>query len=149
MVMPRGPVIILLALALVTPALAAEPAADGGTINIMKPEKSAPAKKKSTKTHKARRGSSNPVYPIPLPKPQAPLPLPHQQAVTPHRPKAPPPLYVPQTGRLLPNLPATGSGAGGAETFQDRAARCVHQSGVYGPNATGDPGSYIRSCINQ
>jgi hypothetical protein len=57
---------------------------------------------------------------------------------------------VPQTGRMLPNLPpAVGAGPGGAETFQDRAARCVHQSGVYGPNATGDPGSYIRSCINQ
>lgn len=91
-----------------------------------------------------------PYYPTPLPKPQSPLPLPHQQAITPHRAKTPPPLYVPQTGRLLPNLPpAVGSGPGGAETFQDRAARCVHQSGVYGPNATGDPGSYIRSCINQ
>jgi hypothetical protein len=145
--MLRGSLMILLALALVVPALSAE--SDSGTINIMKPEPVAPAKKKSTKTHKARRGSSNPVYPIPLPKPQGPLPLPHPQAVTPHRPKTPPPLYVPQTGRLLPNLPATGAGPHGAETFQDRAARCVHQSGVYGPNATGDPGSYIRSCINQ
>jgi hypothetical protein len=147
MVMLRGSVIFLLALALAAPALAAEPQSDGGTINIMKPEPAAPAKKKSAKTHKAR-GSSNPVYPIPLPKPQGPLPVPHLQAVTPHRPKAPPPLYVPQTGRLLPNLPATGSGAGGAETFQDRAARCVHQSGVYGSLA-GDRDSYIRSCINQ
>ncbi len=147
--MHRAPIIILLALALAAPALAAEPASDGGTISIMKPEPAAPAKKNSTKTQKARRGSSNPVYPIPLPKPQVPLPLPPHKSVAPHRPKVPPPLYVPQTGRLLPNLPATGSGARGAETFQDRSARCVHQSGVYGPNATGDPGSYIRSCINQ
>jgi hypothetical protein len=114
----------------------------------MRPEQAAPAKQKSKKSRKARRGSSNPVYPIPLPKPQAPLPLPRQQAVTPHRPKAPPPLYVPQTGRLLPNLPATGSGPGGRETFQDRSARCVHQAGVYG-QAAGDRDSYIRSCINQ
>jgi len=137
---------ILLALALVVPALSAE--SDSGTINIMKPEKAAPTKMKSTKTHKARRGSSNPVYPIPLPKPQGPLPVPHLQAVTPPRAKTPPPLYVPQTGRSLPNLPATGSGLRGTETFQDRAARCTHQAGVYGGLA-GDRGSYIRSCINQ
>jgi hypothetical protein len=147
--MLRGPFILLLVLALGVPAWSVEPGSDSGTINIMKPEQPAPAKKKSTKTHKARRGSSNPVYPIPLPKPQGPLPLPHLQAVTPPRANTPPPLYVPQTGRLLPNLPAIGSGTGGRETFQDRAARCVHQSGVYGPNATGDPGSYIRSCISQ
>ncbi len=140
----------MLVLALGMPALAAESASDSGTISIMKPEPAAPAQKNSTKTRKARRGSSNPVYPAPLPRPQVPLPAPPQKVVTPHRPKVPPPLYVPQTGRVLPNLPsAVGAGAGGRETFQDRAARCVHQSGVYGPNATGDPGSYIRSCINQ
>jgi hypothetical protein len=45
----------------------------------------------------------------------------------------PPPIIVPQTGRVLPNLPtASGSGRGGAETYQDRAARCAHQAGVYG-----------------
>jgi hypothetical protein len=148
--MLRGLLIVLCVLALAAPALAAEPASDGGTINIMKPEPGAPTKQKSKKSRKARRGSSNPVYPTPLPRPQVPLPLPPKKAVTPHRPQVPPPLFVPQTGRLLPNLPpAVGSGPGGRETFQDRAARCVHQSGVYGPNATGDRGSYIRSCINQ
>ena len=140
----------LLVLAIAAPAPAAELASDSGTINIMKPEQPPAAKQKPKKSHKARRGSSNPVYPTPLPRPQAPLPLPRQKAVTPHRPKPPPPLYVPQTGRLLPNLPhVTGGGPAGRETFQDRAARCVHQSGVYGPNATGDRGNYIRSCINQ
>jgi hypothetical protein len=148
--MLRGILIVSLVLAPGMPALAAESGSGGGTINIMKPEQVAPAEQKPKKSRKAQRGSSNPVYPIPLPKPQAPLPLPRQKTVTPHRPRVPPPLYVPQTGRLLPNLPpAVGAGPGGAETFQDRAARCVHQSGVYGPNATGDPGSYIRSCINQ
>ncbi len=148
--MLRAPFSLLLALAFGMPALAAESASDGGTISIMKPEPVAPAKKKSTKAHKARRGSSNPVYPAPLPRPQAPLPLPPPKVATPHRPNVPPPLYVPQTGRLLPNIPpAVGAGPGGRETFQDRAARCAHQSGVYGANATGDPGSYIRSCINQ
>ncbi len=138
----------MLVLALAAPALSAESASDGGTISIMKPEPAGPAKKKSTKTQKARRGSSNPVYPAPLPRPQVPLPVPPQKAVTPHRPKVPPPIYVPQTGHVVPNLPATGSGPGGRETFQDRSARCVHQSGAYGSLA-GDRDSYIRSCINQ
>jgi hypothetical protein len=67
------------------------------------------------------------------------------------RPRAavPPPLYVPQTGRTLPNLPTVApSGPNGMETYQDRAARCAHQAGVYG-QAAGNPGAYIGSCINQ
>jgi hypothetical protein len=114
----------LLALTLAGPALPAEYGSDSGMI-------------------------VNPTYPTPLPKPQNPLALPHQQAVTPRRAITPPPLFVPQSGRVLPNLPATGSGPGGRETFQDRANRCAHQSGLYGPNATGNPSTYINSCINQ
>ncbi|MFZ0092474.1 MAG: hypothetical protein WAK97_01020, partial [Pseudolabrys sp.] len=50
----------------------------------------------------------------------------------------PPPIVVPQTGRVLPNLPTVpGAGPGGRETYQDRAARCAHQAGVYG-QAAGD-----------
>jgi hypothetical protein len=61
----------------------------------------------------------------------------------------PPPIIVPQTGRALPNLPTiSGSGRGGAETFQDRAARCAHQAGVYGPDA-GNRNAYVGTCINQ
>jgi hypothetical protein len=147
--MLRAAIILGCALALGLPAPAAEAQSDGGTIYIMRPEPhTAPAKTRAAKkkTRKAR-GSSNPVYPIPLPKPQAPRPVPRIEGA-PHRTQVPPPLYVPETGRLLPNLPSTGSGAGGRETFQDRAARCAHQAGVYGP-AAGDPGSYIRGCINQ
>jgi hypothetical protein len=141
--MLRNTLIVLLALTLGAPAFAAERSDDGGTINIMKPEPGAPPAKK--KTHKARRGSSNPVYPIPLPGPQTPLPVPHQEAVTPRGKEVPPALLVPQTGRLVPNLPVPG----GRETLQDRSVRCAHQAGAYGPAVTGDPGSYIRSCINQ
>ena len=68
------------------------------------------------------------------------------------RPRAPVPplLYVPETGRTLPNLPAvSGSGAGGGETYQDRAARCANQASIYGPAATGDRNAYIGGCINQ
>ena len=64
-------------------------------------------------------------------------------------PTSPPLLYVPQTGRTLPNLPVlSGSGVGGRETHQDRAARCAHQAGTYGSLA-GDRDTYINTCINQ
>ena len=44
---------------------------------------------------------------------------------------------------------ATGlSGLGGVETYQDRAARCAHQAGVFG-QAVGDRNAYVDSCINQ
>jgi hypothetical protein len=62
----------------------------------------------------------------------------------------PPPIYVPPTGRALPNLPTvSGSGPGGSETYQDRAVRCAHQAGAYGTAATGNRTAYIGSCINQ
>jgi hypothetical protein len=50
------------------------------------------------------------------------------------------------TGRTFQNLPTlSGSGPGGTETFQDRAARCAHQAGVYGQATTG---SYMGACVN-
>ena len=166
--MLRGLLILLCVLALAAPAFAAEqnPADDSGTISIMKPEPHAPAPKhrarKPTRVRETetaapkgfgvkqdtRRGSSNSVYPTPLPGPQAPLPVPQIEAA-PRRPVTPPPLYVPETGRALPNLPTIGAGPGGSETSQDKAVRCAHQAGVYGPSATGNPAGYIGSCINQ
>ena len=63
--------------------------------------------------------------------------------------QVPPPILVPETGRVLPNLPAISpSGPNGTETFQDRAARCAHQAGVYG-DAAGNRNAYIGTCINQ
>jgi hypothetical protein len=164
--MLRGLLIVSLLLAFTAPASAIEPGGDGdgGTINIMKPEPGTPpAKHRRARKHQreteqpkgfgvkedTRRGSSDPVYPTALPKPE------HREVVTPPPvvapppPVPPPPLYVPQTGRTLPNLPMPGSGRGGAETLQDKSARCAHQAGVYGPTATGNPNAYIGSCINQ
>ena len=67
----------------------------------------------------------------------------------PVRAAVPPPIVVPETGRVLPNLPTvSGSGVNGAETSQGRAMRCGHQAGVYG-QAAGNPSTYIGSCINQ
>lgn len=163
--MLRGSLVLLIVLTIATPAFAAEPGGDGGTINIMKPEPGTPPPKhrrtrKPAKPDEAgepkgygvkqdsRRGSSNPVYPAPLRGPQVPLAVPKIEAA-PRRAVTPPPLYVPETGRTLPNLPATGAGPGGTETTQDKSVRCAHQAGVYGPSATGNPNSYIGSCINQ
>jgi hypothetical protein len=164
------PLIVVLIMAFGGPAVRAQTNPDTGTINIMTPEVSSPAhrhkarhgrakpetpapagerKRAGTPQPKIRRGSSNPVYPAPLPAPQGFSPPPSHAVVT-RPPAVPPSLYVPQTGRSLPNVPAiSGSGPGGSETYQDRAARCAHQAGVYGPAATGDRNAYIGGCINQ
>jgi hypothetical protein len=75
--------------------------------------------------------------------------IPKTTTVSPAEHTGPPDLYVPQTGRTVPNLPTvSGSGRGGVETFQDRAMRCSHQAGVFGQTA-GDRGSYMGACLNQ
>jgi len=128
----RFPLIALLVLAALTLALSARAQSDDDDrYNIMRPEPWLPPK------YKSPRGSTERVV-IPPP------------ARTPTPPGAvPPPLYVPQTGRALPNLPNPApSGPRGQETFQDRAARCAHQAGVYG-QAAGNTSTYINSCINQ
>ena len=128
----RFPLIVLITLtALVSAAPGRAQSDDDARYNIMTPEPWLPPK------YKSPRGSTEHVA-IPQPAPALPPPA-----------TVPPPLYVPQTGRLLPNLPAaTPSGPNGSETSQDRAARCAHQAGVYG-QAAGDRGAYIGSCINQ
>ena len=75
--------------------------------------------------------------------------IPRSKTIEPPQTTVPPPIVVPQTGQVIPNLPTvTGSGPKGTETFQDRAARCTHQAGVYG-QAVGDRNAYIGTCINQ
>ena len=148
----RYPLIVLLALAIGMLAMPARARADdNGTINIMTPEKGTvqPGKARPARKYKTRGGSSNPVYPTPLPGSQPLTPVPRLEAVTPRSPRVLPPIVVPQTGQALQNLPTMpGSGPGGAETFQDRAARCTHQAGVYG-DAAGNRNAYVGSCINQ
>jgi hypothetical protein len=61
---------------------------------------------------------------------------------------SPPPTVLPN-GQSVPNLPTVNRGfvpGGGAETFGDRAARCAHQSGLYGVPA-GQQGAYMSSCV--
>jgi hypothetical protein len=150
---------VMLFVALAAPAWAIDPADDGGTINIMKPEpgsKPAKHKRKPARQQEAapakgfgvkqnsRRGSSNPVYPAPLPGPQAPAVVPRIEQPL-RRATVPPSYTVPATGRTLPNLLAPS----GTETLQDKSVRCAHQASVYGPNLTGNPNAYIGGCINQ
>jgi hypothetical protein len=112
----------------------------GDNYSIMVPEKGSRPQKPEpwlAPKYKSPRGT---VKKVVIPRSTT---VPQPQAVT------PPPIVVPQTGRAIPNLPTlSGSGRGGAETFQDRAARCAHQAGVYGPTA-GDRNAYVGSCVNQ
>jgi len=162
----RFPLMILLALALLAPAFPVSAQSIDDDFTIMRPEPGTPEarrfkeRKEQEKKHpaeaappsetakappKGRRhvGSSNPVYPAPLPPPPH-YAAPPVQTVTPLPHVVPPSMYVPQTGMGLPNL-----GAGTNETSQDRAVRCAHQAGIYGPAMTGDRNAYVGSCINQ
>ena len=157
--------VALFALCCIVPCGARAQSDEGERYNIMRPEPGTRAAdhrrhRKREVEHRAqtskgfgvkqdtRRGSSGLVAPAPLAAPQPPLALPQQRGVAPPA-AVPPPLYVPQTGRALPNLPNPApSGPHGQETFQDRAARCAHQAGVYGQTA-GNTSTYINSCINQ
>jgi hypothetical protein len=161
--------ILLLAMALGVPAMPVHGQSLDDDLTIMRPEPgSAEARRlKQLKENPAaeqvnppkaanapakgrkRIGSSNPVYPAPLPPPLHYVPPP-VQTVTPLPHVVPPSMYVPQTGMVVPNLPTVGgAGPGGSETSQDRAMRCAHQSGLYPPAQTGDRNAYIGSCVNQ
>jgi hypothetical protein len=71
-----------------------------------------------------------------------PQPVPAPRVATPA-----PPIVLPN-GQVVPNLPPVNRGVvpgGGRETFGDRAARCAHQSGLYG--VPGDQRhNYMHSC---
>lgn len=116
-------------------------AAENDTLtNIMVPEKGARAARQPERsyepwlapTYRSPRSQRQPVIVVP----ENPAP---RRLTT-----VPPPIIAPQTGRALPNLPGASSG----ESFQDRAARCAHQSGVYANEINGAAG-YVGSCINQ
>jgi hypothetical protein len=132
--------IILLAFAAIVAAPPTRAQSDGDRYNIMRPEPGRPAEQPEPwlpPKYKSPRGTRQHIV---TPRP---IEVPQLSNTT------PPPLYAPRTGLPLPNLSTiSGSGPGGRETSQDRAARCVNQAGVYG-SAVGDRNSYIGSCINQ
>ena len=132
------PLVLLALLAAALPARAQDD--DESRFNIMVPEKGAkPAKPEPwlAPTYKSPRGTRQHVV------------IPKSHPLEPPQVAVPPPLVAP-SGQTLPNLPTVApSGPHGTETYQDRAARCAHQAGVYGPNATGNTNAYIQGCINQ
>jgi hypothetical protein len=144
--MTRAPSVILL-LVLTTASIASARAQAGKDYDIMRDDYSIMV---------PERGS-RPENPEPwlAPKYKSPrgtvkhVTIPKSTIVTPPTATLPPPIVVPQTGRVLPNLPTVpGAGPGGRETFQDRASRCAHQAGVYG-QAAGDRNTYMGTCTNQ
>jgi hypothetical protein len=61
-----------------------------------------------------------------------------------------PPIILPN-GQVVPNLPPVSRGyvpSGGRETFGDRAARCAHQSALFGVPAD-QRGTYLHSCTTR
>jgi hypothetical protein len=134
-----------LGIAIVLSAVSTAPAhAQNGVLSdnysIMVPEKGYKPSQPEPWLAPKYKSPSGTVKHIKLPKSTI-VPMPNAQV--------PPDLYIPQTGRVVPNLPTvSGSGRGGAETFQDRAARCAHQAGVFGQPG-GDRGSYMGACVNQ
>jgi hypothetical protein len=130
---------VLLALTLVASVVTTHAQSDDNRYNIMRPEPGTKTTKPEpwlAPRYKSPRGTPEHVV---IPR-SAPVPQPQTSV--------PPPIVVPQTGRVVLNLPMPGSGPGGRETYQDRAVRCAHQAGVYG-QAAGDRNAYIGSCINQ
>jgi hypothetical protein len=146
MTMVREPsmiMLIVLAAALATPALAQTGNILGDDYQIMVPEKG------------SKQQVSKPEQPEPwlAPKYKSPrgtaqkVRIPKSKIVRPPSATDPGYVYVPQTGRTFQNLPSLpGSGPDGAQTFQDRAIRCTHQAGVYG-QVGANRGTYIGSCL--
>jgi hypothetical protein len=90
------------------------------------------------------------------PKYRSPRGLPQRPKAAQPRPASPPPVEVAKpappivlpSGQAVPNLPPVRQGivpGGGRETFGDRAARCAHQSGLYGVPAE-QRNAYMHSC---
>lgn len=137
--------LIVLSAALATPAPAQTGDILSDNYSIMVPEKGSKQKQKVSRReqpepwlapkYKSPRGTVQDVH------------TPKSKIVSPPTANVPSSVYVPQTGRTFQNLPALpGSGPGGTETFQDRAARCAHQAGVYGQTGSAR-GSYMGSCL--
>jgi hypothetical protein len=107
-------------------------AADESNYSIMAPEPGVPPRYRSPRGLPQRPDSAQ-TRPAPPP------------AINIAKPA--PPIVLPN-GQSVPNLPPVRQGivpGGGRETFGDRAARCAHQSGLYGVPA-GQQNAYMHSC---
>jgi len=125
--------VVAAAAALMPPAVAS----DDSPYSIMRPEPGMPG---VATPYRSPRRSRQHVKPLPKAKP------PRQRSDAP-----PPPIVMPETGRVVPSVPLVPRGSvpgGGSESFGDRAARCAHQGGLAGlPNDQRN--SYMGTCLNQ
>jgi hypothetical protein len=88
----------------------------------------------------AVRGSPGVVLPTTLPKTRLIPPEGGSSLVTPNLSREHGPTFVPGVAQPVPNL------SHGPETFQDRAARCSFQAGLYGPQGGSSP-NYMGACL--
>jgi len=137
-----------IAMIVLLPGLFAGPLAHAQTIdnpyNILKPEPGAAP-------HHKPQPRPEPWLPPKYQSPRSSSLHPTPPAAVPPAPRAdvPPAIVVPETGRVLPNMPTPSpSGPNGVETGQDRAVRCANQLGTYGARA-GNPSAYLGSCVSQ
>jgi hypothetical protein len=146
---PSMIMLIVLSVALATPAPAQTSNISSDNYSIMVPEKGSKQKVSKQKVSKQKVSKTEQPEPWLAPKYKSPrgtvekVRIPKSKIVSPPRATDPGYVYVPQTGRTFQNLPSLpGSGSGGTQTSQDRAIRCMHQAGVYGQG-----GSYMGSCF--
>ncbi|MFA6266867.1 MAG: hypothetical protein WC670_14280 [Pseudolabrys sp.] len=136
----RYVIFALVAAGLLAPAPAVRAQSVSDPYNIMAPEPGHRPQPQPTPWLPPKYQSPRNARPIPTPRAELP-PAP--------RAAVPPSIYVPETGRVLPNLPTLSpSGPNGTETSQDKAVRCANQVGIYGAQA-GNPAGYLGSCVNQ
>jgi hypothetical protein len=128
---------IVAMVAMVAAAMPVSAGSDDSAYSIMRPEPGTPGVAPS---YRSPRRTPQQVKPLPKAK------SPRQRSYT-----VPPPIVMPETGRVVPSVPIVPRGAvpgGGAESFGDRAARCAHQGGLAGlPND--QQNSYMGTCLNQ
>ncbi len=92
------------------------------------------------RSYSLARGSSGSVLPTPLPRTPLIPPEGGGTAIVRIAPQEHGPTAVPGLANPVPNLPH------GAETFQDRASRCVMQQGLY--NVPGSASTaYMGACL--
>jgi hypothetical protein len=130
---------------IMTPEPGAAPRQKAHTVKRTKQVKTSRGRVKLLAKHPGRaktaRGSSGSVLPTPLPR--TTLIPPVSTRIPPARPVPQPPGDTIVPG--LPPIPNLPSAQPGRESFQDRAARCAHQAGLYGvPNDK--RGVYLSTC---
>ena len=113
-------------------AVPAHAQSDEDRYTIMRPEPGVAPK------YKSPRGTKQQV------EPAKPAPAPEPRGIR----AEPPPIVLPGSGRVIPNLPPSPDVPAARESAQDRSIRCAHQAGVFGVPAE-QRNLYIGTCVNR